>query len=69
MDESNIVHETGAFWVLRDETGYHAMISGITHSTCDSSYAEVSLAIARVDYLTRRAAQAAAVDHEKKALR
>lgn len=53
--EKDIVHENGKFWVLKNKDGYHVMVSGITHSTNDSSYASSDLAIARCDYLAKRA--------------
>jgi hypothetical protein len=49
----NIVHENGDYWVLRNKLGYHAMVSGLAHSVSDSSYADASLAVARVDYLAK----------------
>lgn len=40
MRESDIVHENGRYWVLRDvkHVAYTVYISGITHSTSHSSY-------------------------------
>ena len=31
MTESDIMHENGNFWVLRDKSGYLVLRSGITH--------------------------------------
>lgn len=60
MRESDIVHENGRYWVLRDvkHAAYTVYVSGATHSTSDSSYAlnedGLSLAKARADYLAGR---------------
>lgn len=54
MKESDILHESGRFWVFKDRYGFHVMASGSTVSVGDSSYADKSLAIARCDYLARR---------------
>lgn len=32
MQEKDIVHENGKFWVLRDKDAYCVMKSGVTHS-------------------------------------
>ena len=53
--EKDIIHENGKFWVLKNKEGFHVMISGITHSTSDSSYGQLDLAIVRCDYLASRA--------------
>lgn len=50
---SEVVHEKGPYWVRRTSEGFHAMVSGVTHSVSDSTYADSSLAIARVDYLMK----------------
>lgn len=52
--EKDIIHENGKVWVLKNKEGYHVMVSGITHSTSDSSYASADLAIARCDYIAKR---------------
>lgn len=54
MRESDILHENGNYWVMRNSRGYHVMVAGATYSVSESSYADLSLAIARVDYLARR---------------
>ncbi len=53
MKSKDIIHENGPYWVLKNKAGYHAMVSGITHSVSDSSYDDPSLAIARVDYFAK----------------
>lgn len=52
--EKDIIHENGKFWVLKNKDGYHVMVSGITHSVSDSSYASSDLAITRCDYMAKR---------------
>ena len=65
MRESDIMHESGAFWVGRDTDApaYVVYRIGVTHSRADSGYpmnaAGLSLAIARCDYLAKRAATGA----------
>lgn len=53
--EKDIVHENGKFWVLKNKEDFHVMVSGMTHSVCDSSYGQLDLAITRCDYLASRA--------------
>jgi len=36
--EKNIVHENGAFWVLREKGAYYVMKTGATHSESESAY-------------------------------
>lgn len=60
MRESDILHEIGKYWVLRDKhqgkVTYTVMKNGITHSESvdDTTYPELSLAIARANYLNKR---------------
>jgi hypothetical protein len=58
MNESDIKHEAGRFWVLDHKTGYSVMMAGLTHSTADSTFKRtadgLSLAIARANYLNQR---------------
>jgi hypothetical protein len=61
MKLSDILHENGIYWVLKDsykgrET-YTVMRNTITHSESvdEVTYPDVSLAIARCDYLARKA--------------
>lgn len=57
--ETDIMHENGAYWVLRDADAYVVFKAGITHSVSDSAYAKtadgLSIAIARCNYLAKRA--------------
>jgi len=59
LRESDIMHESGAFWVCRDRDRYTVLRAGVTHSVSDSAYAKtpdgLSLAIARAKYLAKRA--------------
>lgn len=58
--EPDIMHENGAYWVLRDRRrpAYVVFRNGVTHSVSDSAYRfdadGLSLAKARCDYLARR---------------
>jgi hypothetical protein len=54
MKEKDIAYENGDFWVLQNKLGFHVMVKGITHSVSESSYSDLSLAVARVDYLAKR---------------
>ena len=61
--ETDIVHEAGRFWVLRNaqHQRYTVLASGSVCSESDSHYAFTddgkSIAIARANYLARREAQ------------
>ena len=59
MRESDIMHEAGAYWVLRERASYVVCRNVGTHSTSDSAYAKtpdgLSIAIARCNYLAGRA--------------
>lgn len=56
IKENQIKHENGKFWVLEAKKGvYQVMRTCSTHSTCDSAYNDLSLAIYRCDYLAKRA--------------
>lgn len=59
MRESDIMYENGAYWVGREKAAYVVYHIGVTHSVSDSAYAKdadgLSIAIARCDYLARRA--------------
>ncbi len=63
MQERDIMHETGNYWVARDANAYTVFKAGATHSTSDSAYAKtpdgLSIAIARADYLAKRDANPA----------
>lgn len=60
MRESDIMHESGAYWVGRTHKpdSYTVYIAGAVASTPDSSYAMtpdgLSIAIARAQYLAMR---------------
>lgn len=56
MNEHDIVYENGRAWVLKRGAAFVVFVAGVTHSKSDSAYADKSLAIARADYLARRAA-------------
>ena len=59
MKVSDILHENGLFWVLKDKhqgrTSYTVMKNIGTHSESqdDVTYPDLSLAIARCDYLAK----------------
>lgn len=63
MKMSEILHERGSYWILKDIKNkcYTVFKSGITHSVSDSAYPldddGLSIAKARVDYLARREAE------------
>ena len=54
--ERDILHENGRFWVLLlpKGQGFNVMVAGSTYSKTLETYPDVSLAIARVDYLAKR---------------
>lgn len=60
MVESDIMHESGGYWVGRDRAGkaYVVYKTGATHSTSESAYSltrdGLSIAKARCDYLAKR---------------
>lgn len=58
--ESDIVYENSACWVRRDRKSYTVFRTGVTHSVSDSAYKKtadgLSIAIARCNYLAKRAA-------------
>lgn len=59
MREDDIMYENGEYWVARDRNCYTVMKNGNVSAVSDSGYAKtpdgLSIAIARVDYLARRA--------------
>lgn len=57
IKEKDIMHENGKFWVLRKGGVFYVMVAEVTHSSSDSAYEDLSLAIYRCDYLARRAAK------------
>lgn len=58
MTEDDILHERNGYWVKNDRRSgkqiFTVMRSGLTHSVSDSSYDDLSLAIARCDYLATK---------------
>ena len=58
--ESDIVFETPVCWVKRDRKSYTVFRTGTIVSTSDSAYKKsadgLSIAVARCNYLTKRAA-------------
>ena len=60
IKESDIIHENGDFWVLRERDRYTVLRNGLTHSESDSAYEKtddgLSIAVARCNYLARKAA-------------
>ena len=52
-----ILHSVDGYWVSNEGTNknpnYHVWIPSITHSVCDSAYNEISLAVARCNYLAK----------------
>lgn len=56
MREKDIIHERAGFYVFKSRDGFtvaRPSASG-THATDDSTYSDLSLAIARCDYLAKR---------------
>ncbi len=60
MTEKDIMHEAGSYWVGRERDSYTVYKIGATHSISDSAYAKtpdgLSIAVARCNYLAKRAA-------------
>ena len=60
MRESDIVAESGHYWVYRDNARkrYTVFVNGSTHSVSDSAYPldddGLSLALARMNYLSNK---------------
>lgn len=59
MREEDIMHEAGDYWVGRERNAYTVFKNVGTHSVSDSAYHKtedgLSIAIARCDYLAKRA--------------
>lgn len=53
----NILHSMDGYYVSNEGTNknpsYHVWEPGTTHATCDSSYDDLSLAVARCNFLHR----------------
>jgi hypothetical protein len=58
INEQQIKHENGDYWVLDTGTTYAVMRTDVTHSVSDSVYAHsadgLSVAISRCNYLAKR---------------
>ncbi|MCH2217455.1 MAG: hypothetical protein MK076_05160 [Flavobacteriales bacterium] len=52
-----ILHNINGYWVSNEgsnqKPSYHVWIPSVTHSFCDSSYTEISLAVCRCNYLAK----------------
>ena len=52
-----ILHSVGGYYVSNEGTkakpNYHVWIPGITHASCDSAYDDISLAVARCNFLAK----------------
>ena len=53
MRERDIEYENGNYWVARQREAYTVFVTGPAHSVSDSSYLDLSVAIARCDYLAK----------------
>jgi hypothetical protein len=55
----NILHSLNGYWVSNEgsktKPNFHVWATGQTHSVCDSAYSEISLAVARCNYLAKAA--------------
>ena len=53
-----ILHCIDGYFVTNEgsklKPNYHVWVPGITHATCDSAYADLSLAVCRCNYLHKR---------------
>jgi hypothetical protein len=51
------LHSVDGYWVSNEgskkQPNYHVWVPGITHSSCDSAYADLSLAVSRCNYLAK----------------
>lgn len=54
MREQDIIHENGNFWVGKTKSDFTVFVVGATHSVSDSTYEDLSVAVARCDYLAGR---------------
>ena len=52
-----ILHNVNGYWVSNEgskqKPNYHVWIPSVTHSVCDSAYAEIDLAVCRCNYLAK----------------
>jgi len=53
-----ILHSVGNYYISNEGTkikpNYHVWVPGVTHSTCDSAYNDLSIAVSRCNYLAKR---------------
>lgn len=52
-----VLHSVDGYWVSNEGTkakpNYHVWVPGITHSSCDSAYSDITLAVCRCNYLAK----------------
>lgn len=55
--KAGILHSINGYWVSNEGTkkkpSFHVWIPGLTHSTCDSAYDDITLAVSRCNYLAK----------------
>lgn len=55
--KTGILHSAGGFYVSNEgskkQPNYHVWVPGITCSSCDSAYNDLSLAVSRCNYLAK----------------
>jgi len=55
--KNGILHCIDGYYVSNEGTksnpNFHVWVPGITHSTCDSAYNDISLAVCRCNYLAK----------------
>ena len=57
MKELDILHEVGPYWITKTKHGFEIYKNGLTHSTgIGEAYPDLSVAIARANYLARKVA-------------
>lgn len=53
-----ILHEVNGYWVSNEGTkgkpNFHVWVPSVTHSICESAYPDITLAVARCNYLARK---------------
>ena len=56
-----ILHSVDNYYVSNEGSksipNYHVWVPGVTHSTCDSAYADLSCAVVRCNYLAKNKIQ------------
>ena len=52
-----VLHFVNGYWVSNEgskqKPNYHVWIPDVTHSKCDSAYSDITLAVARCNYLEK----------------